>query len=558
MRPPTAAARYVATIALLAPMACRVAPEGEGAGADPQAPAAASSAPEPVTPPSPPGSAEAVEPAAVAAPRAPTPCPKGMALVNDRFCIDRWEGVTLKPNGEQHSPYHAVGPREVAAASLPGVIPQAYISPEEADAACKRADKRLCTTKQWVDACMGTDKPTRSFPYGPTEIEAACNTQQRFHPTTLLHDGRRKEDAVSLNDPRINQIAATVAPTGAFERCVTPEGVNDMHGNLLEWTRSDRPLLMGGHYLDGKINGKGCTYVTDAHGPKYHDFTTGFRCCKKPDSDELASYLAEQKAGRIPPPPQFVQLPLSDDTRDPPGMRSFDNPMGHLPKPPPPPAYEPANAPCPVDMVHVHGLRCTAAIQQCLEWADDRGKAKRSCGEFSKPTECRGGRRGMSYCIDRHEFTPAGYRFPLVHVSWNEAQKLCHAMDKRLCHEAEWEFACEGPEALPYPYGFERDGARCNHDRDELFTNRGRLIDRRVAKDALPDCKSPFGVMNIVGNVDEWTTRASAPSPRRSILRGGWWLKGRNRCRASTDSHSEIYAGPQTGFRCCKAARGDR
>jgi formylglycine-generating enzyme required for sulfatase activity len=129
-------------------------------------------------------------------------------------------------------------------------------------------------------------------------------------------------------------------------------------------------------------------------------------------------------------------------------------------------------------------------------------------------------------------------------------------MDKRICYEDEWEFACEGPEALPYPYGTVRDGAACNHDvAGELFSMRGKLIDRRAPSSELTRCKSPFGVMNLVGNVDEWTQRAGNEAPWRSILRGGWWLKGRNRCRAATESHNEIYAGPQTGFRCCKEAR---
>ena len=111
--------------------------------------------------------------------------------------------------------------------------------------------------------------------------------------------------------------------------------------------------------------------------------------------------------------------------------------------------------------------------------------------------------------------------------------------------------------ASPYPYGNVRDGARCNHDVvGDLFSMRGKLVDRRVPAASLPSCESPFGVRNLVGNVDEWTTRAGNESPWRSILRGGWWLTGRNRCRAATESHNEIYAGPQTGFRCCKEARG--
>ena len=163
----------------------------------------------------------------------------------------------------------------------------------------------------------------------------------------------------------------------------------------------------------------------------------------------------------------------------------------------------------------------------------------------------------MRYCIDTRELTPPGYTFPLVHVNWTEAGQLCAKMNKRLCYEDEWEFACEGEAALPYPYGYKRDGKRCNHDfpESELVVKPGEFIDRRMAGDGLPGCKSPFGVFNLVGNVDEWTSKRVKSGKGRAVLRGGWWLTGRNRCRAATTNHGEIYAGMQTGLRCCKAAR---
>jgi formylglycine-generating enzyme len=481
--------------------------------------------------------------AAIGQPDAPDPgklpasapaCPEGMALVDGRFCIDRWEAITLLPSGAPHSPYHSVGSLAVRADSRPGYVPQAYISMKQADSACQRSGKRLCTTAEWVDACMGTRAPKRSFPYGIREQLRACNTEHTGHPQLVLLEGRRRTDSVALNDPRLNQLGGTVAPGGAFPACVTPEGVADLHGNLLEWTRGERPLLMGGYYVDARENGKGCTYVTMLHDADYHDFTSGFRCCQ---------------------PPLGTAPPISAEPRDPPGFRSFTNPGAPLPPLPKPPAHEPATAACPSDMVLIQGQRCASPVQECRRWVDPPGQPQRACGEFA-PTRCSGARRAMKYCIDRYEHTPAGYELPIVHVSWNEAQRICRAMDKRLCLEDEWEFACEGPEALPFPYGSLRDGAACNHDlAGDLFTSGGKLLDRRVRADALPRCKSPFGVFNLVGNVDEWTTRAGNRAPWRSILRGGWWLTGRNRCRAATESHSEVYAGAQTGFRCCKEAR---
>lgn len=495
-------------------------------------------------------------PPADAAPPPPAPppaaCPEGMALVDDRFCIDRWEAITLEPNGEVHSPYHPVKLVPVVAASRDGVVPQGYIAANQADAACKRAGKRLCTTQQWVDACMGTTRPKRQYPYGQQEIADACNVNRRVHPRTRLR-GDQRDDVSALNDPELNQLKNTVARTGEFEKCQTPEGIFDLHGNLLEWTRGEKPLLMGGHYVDGKRHGPGCTYVTDGHGAEYHDFTTGFRCCQQPDPAALSAHLT---ARRKAPPPRAAAIP--EGARDPAGMRGFADATGRLPEPKPP-AYASMDAVCPEDMVHVEGQRCSEPKQRCKEWLPRvSAGTKIACKEFAEPSVCESSRRRMSFCIDRYEYTPEGYRYPLTHVSWGEAQNLCRAMGKRLCLEDEWEFACEGEEARPYPYGYVRDGNKCNHDfpEQELVSAPDVFIDRRVEKDALAECKSPFGVYNMVGNVDEWTTRYGADKPFRSILRGGWWLVGRNRCRAATANHNELYAGVQTGFRCCKEPRG--
>jgi formylglycine-generating enzyme len=106
----------------------------------------------------------------------------------------------------------------------------------------------------------------------------------------------------------------------------------------------------------------------------------------------------------------------------------------------------------------------------------------------------------------------------------------------------------------PYPYGWKRDNTLCNFDKTNLGGAEDKLKDLRAPLSAFPDCKSPFGVHNMVGNVDEWTERENMAAPNRSALRGGWWLPGRNRCRAATTAHDEAYIGKQVGFRCCKDA----
>jgi hypothetical protein len=87
---------------------------------------------------------------------------------------------------------------------------------------------------------------------------------------------------VEMNDPRLNQLEGTVAPTGAHQGCTNGYGIFDMVGNLHEWTSDPNGTFLGGYYLDTRKNGDGCTYRTVVHEFSYHDYSTGFRCCADP------------------------------------------------------------------------------------------------------------------------------------------------------------------------------------------------------------------------------------------------------------------------------------
>lgn len=216
--------------------------------------------------------------------------------------------------------------------------------------------------------------------------------------------------------------------------------------------------------------------------------------------------------------------------------------------------------PCDPGMLLIEGDYCPNAEHVCLKWLDPPPYQKLRCGEYEKPAKCKGPRQRKRFCIDREEYaepSPSGDpndAIPVVNKNWLEAQALCKARGARLCKESEWEFACEGPEMSPYPYGWKRDSTICNFDRTDLGGPMEKLKDHRAPLGAFPECKSPFGVHNMVGNVDEWVERENMAPPMRSALRGGWWLPGRNRCRAATTAHGEDYSGKQVGFRCCKDA----
>lgn len=213
------------------------------------------------------------------------PCPPAMSFVDalkTPYCIDRYEGSTVEIVGEKgvpHSPYEAVTGKRVKAQSKVGVIPQAHISRNEAEAACKLAHKRLCTEEEWVTACKG-ENPTK-FPYGDERKPKLCNDHGTA-PLPRICPGADEATMFGpecMNDPRLNQQSHTLAKTGAHEKCKNSFGVFDMVGNVHEWVADPNGTFRGGYYLDTTLNGEGCNYRTDAHDATYHDYSTGFRCC---------------------------------------------------------------------------------------------------------------------------------------------------------------------------------------------------------------------------------------------------------------------------------------
>ncbi|MEM1127428.1 MAG: SUMF1/EgtB/PvdO family nonheme iron enzyme [Bacteroidota bacterium] len=196
-------------------------------------------------------------------------CPLGMAHI-EGFCIDRWEAHLA-----DQSPYGVPGPGR--AETRVGVVPQGYISADMAARACQTAGKRLCTSPEWLRACQGS-VPT-AYPYGEAYAEAACNEGRAQHPVIELFGDAADWSRRQMNDPRLNQLPGSLAPTGSFPACVSGEGLYDLHGNLHEWVADAEGTFRGGFYVDATINGPGCSYRTTAHGRGYHDYSTGFRCC---------------------------------------------------------------------------------------------------------------------------------------------------------------------------------------------------------------------------------------------------------------------------------------
>lgn len=149
---------------------------------------------------------------------------------------------------------------------------------------------------------------------------------------------------------------------------------------------------------------------------------------------------------------------------------------------------------------------------------------------------------------------------PVNCVPWAAAQIHCVAVGKRLPREVEWELAARGTTPIRYPWG--GGGAGCGqantlaNDKSQRSCAKGPM---RVG--SRPSNASPFGILDMSGNVEEWvedwyTETVSEASPRAGashVLRGGGWLTPPSRAKTTSRNWGSVReAGPNVGFRCAK------
>lgn len=162
---------------------------------------------------------------------------------------------------------------------------------------------------------------------------------------------------------------------------------------------------------------------------------------------------------------------------------------------------------------------------------------------------------------------------PINCVTLQQAAAFCGWRGQRLPSEPEWELAARGPERRPYPWGSsswapERANL-CDKDCSKLscpFTRVSSKIDdgylTTAPVESHPWGATPAGILDMAGNVMEWTTTVDhgsvlTPTPMpQNICRGNAWstelLFG---FRAQFDA---AVASPSLGFRCARDGQGER
>jgi len=164
--------------------------------------------------------------------------------------------------------------------------------------------------------------------------------------------------------------------------------------------------------------------------------------------------------------------------------------------------------------------------------------------------------------------------YPVVYVGWGEAEAYCKWAGRRLPTEAEWERAARGDDFRSYPWGDQPPNA-------DLANVNGFVGDTTLVG-SYPGGASPFGVLDMAGNVAEWVNDFYAPNFYSSeavenptgpesretyfsrVVRGGSFLDAEQNVRVSKRSSvlgpnleanidTSAYTGeysPRIGFRC--------
>ena len=173
---------------------------------------------------------------------------------------DKWRWVKGATWRRPHGPKSAIGGR--------GDHPVMQISARDADAFCAHYGMRLPSEVEWEYAARGTDG--RRYPWGQSGPEAADGTRRANFGTVKCCAADEADGFLKTS------------PVGSFPQGRSPFGLDDMAGNVWEWTSSRFPgrpsdrVLRGG----GWGNNPYCLRTSYRHGnpPEISLDMVGFRC----------------------------------------------------------------------------------------------------------------------------------------------------------------------------------------------------------------------------------------------------------------------------------------
>ncbi len=193
-------------------------------------------------------------------------------------------------------------------------------------------------------------------------------------------------------------------------------------------------------------------------------------------------------------------------------------------------------------------------------------------GEGNTPTHVR------AFCIDRTEVTVAQYRawlrrapgntppatgvscnwsdaprarenHPINCIDWAQSNAYCRGTGGSLPSDEQWEYAARGTDGRTYPWGNDEP-------RDQFCWSGGSTSNRQdtCVAGATAGDRSPFGVLDLAGNLFEWT--AGGDRTRRSVRGASWSYSIPVFARAAVRLDSDVASRlDDLGFRCVRGSR---
>ncbi len=374
-------------------------------------------------------------------------------------------------------------------------FPVTYVTWQDAQAFCAWAGVRLPSEAEWEKAARGPmqDPPAdgaRWWPWGDALPDA---TRCHFNGQAL----------------GVAPAAQSVLPVGQFPPGASPYGVLDMAGNVWEWTNSCYRRYP--YHVDDGREALTATGLRVVRGGSYNHDLRHIRCAAR---DGMAPGVRDLYIG-------FRVAISADITTATPALAldwvSIPAGLFVMGSASPSPRCAVLPSELPQQRVEV----ATFQLAQTPVTNADYAVFVQATGH-PPPAHWLGG--VLPTRLARH---------PVTHVDWYDAQAFCRWAGVRLPTEAEWEKAARGPASVAsevqiYPWGnAPPNGRRLNYRRTSKRAT-------TTPVDRYPHGASPYGVLDMAGNVWEWLSSVYAPYPYRAddgredltvaaprVLRGG-------------------------------------